>query len=447
MTSTASLFPELLDLIDFNAAPVIGKCSYRGRQVDTNVCTPSIEVNMDTSPSSAGSPNAMSSSPQQQPEPMVEDESSVNQPPLRPLHGYQTSAVAKLIAIHKAGYSGALLVSPTGTGKTAISVSFVANVVVDTSNALYITKSRLVSQVYRELSLMYGPGHGVTVLPTSALGHISPGKDCKLLVLDEYSTTSRNISLVRNINADFTLLVSAKPGPSSSRFQALVDLCGYQGTDPSPVTVKVRDTDVPDHIWSRLPVLEIRIKLTKSQRAVYDSLRSTYTSKLTGTDRLKTLKHILVYLSSCKIPRVIKLICDSVASDPNVKIVVLCIHTNTLTAIRLALPTQMTRVVTTCVFEFGQPRARKNVLVGTVGKLGTGIDIPHADGMILVDVPWCRRVHGQAIGRIRRVGGKKVQRVGQIIADNTIDSKLYEMHHVPTFEELVGAMNGVNLAQ
>ncbi|UZW68025.1 SWF/SNF helicase family protein [Priestia flexa] len=58
---------------------------------------------------------------------------------------------------------------------------------------------------------------------------------------------------------------------------------------------------------------------------------------------------------------------------------------------------------------------------------GTGLNLTGADTVILYDLWWNPAVEEQAAGRAHRLGQKNVVQVIRLIAQGTIEEKIYEM--------------------
>ncbi|MNN40155.1 ATP-dependent helicase HepA [compost metagenome] len=58
---------------------------------------------------------------------------------------------------------------------------------------------------------------------------------------------------------------------------------------------------------------------------------------------------------------------------------------------------------------------------------GTGLNLTGADTVILYDLWWNPAVEQQAAGRAHRIGQKKVVQVIRLIAQGTVEDKMYEL--------------------
>ncbi len=66
---------------------------------------------------------------------------------------------------------------------------------------------------------------------------------------------------------------------------------------------------------------------------------------------------------------------------------------------------------------------------------GTGLNLTGADTVILYDLWWNPAIEEQAAGRAHRIGQKNVVQVIKMIAQGTIEEKIYEMQQ--TKKELI----------
>lgn len=68
-----------------------------------------------------------------------------------------------------------------------------------------------------------------------------------------------------------------------------------------------------------------------------------------------------------------------------------------------------------------------HLLLGTIGKLGTGLTINEADTVVFLDEPWTSADKNQAIDRCYRIGQTRNVMVYTLICNGTIDDKVHEM--------------------
>src|SRR5699024_10794885 len=72
-------------------------------------------------------------------------------------------------------------------------------------------------------------------------------------------------------------------------------------------------------------------------------------------------------------------------------------------------------------------KGEKDVFVISLQGGGTGLNLTGADTVILYDLWWNPAVEDQAAGRTHRFGQKNVVQVIRMIADGTIEEKIYEL--------------------
>lgn len=68
-----------------------------------------------------------------------------------------------------------------------------------------------------------------------------------------------------------------------------------------------------------------------------------------------------------------------------------------------------------------------DVLIGTIGALGTGLTLTAASYVIFLDEPWNRGLYDQAVDRAHRIGQNKSITVINLITKNTIDERIHEL--------------------
>src|SRR5699024_12530893 len=69
----------------------------------------------------------------------------------------------------------------------------------------------------------------------------------------------------------------------------------------------------------------------------------------------------------------------------------------------------------------------KSVFLISLQAGGTGLNLTGADTVILYDLCWNPAVEDQAAGRAHRFGQKNVVKVIRMIAEGTIEEKIYEL--------------------
>lgn len=67
------------------------------------------------------------------------------------------------------------------------------------------------------------------------------------------------------------------------------------------------------------------------------------------------------------------------------------------------------------------------VLVGTIGAMGTGLTLTAGTVEIFLDHPWNRALYDQAVDRCHRVGQTKNITIYNILCKNTIDERIWEL--------------------
>ena len=65
-----------------------------------------------------------------------------------------------------------------------------------------------------------------------------------------------------------------------------------------------------------------------------------------------------------------------------------------------------------------------NIMIGTIGALGTGVTLSSASVVIFVDHPWTRGVYDQAVDRLHRIGQTSNILIYNLLCKNTIDEKI-----------------------
>lgn len=68
-----------------------------------------------------------------------------------------------------------------------------------------------------------------------------------------------------------------------------------------------------------------------------------------------------------------------------------------------------------------------NVLVGTIGAMGTGLTLTAATTVIFVDEPWNKALFDQAVDRAHRIGQKNNITIYSIMCKDTIDERIHSL--------------------
>ena len=74
-----------------------------------------------------------------------------------------------------------------------------------------------------------------------------------------------------------------------------------------------------------------------------------------------------------------------------------------------------------------QQQNKFDVLVGTIGVMGTGLTLTEATNVIFLDSPWTYANKEQASDRVHRIGTKSTVTIITLIAKNTIDERIEEI--------------------
>lgn len=68
-----------------------------------------------------------------------------------------------------------------------------------------------------------------------------------------------------------------------------------------------------------------------------------------------------------------------------------------------------------------------NVIIGTIGAMGTGLTLNKANTVIFLDEPWNRALRDQAEDRAHRIGTQGTVNIITIMAKDTIDERIHEL--------------------
>ena len=69
----------------------------------------------------------------------------------------------------------------------------------------------------------------------------------------------------------------------------------------------------------------------------------------------------------------------------------------------------------------------KDILIGTIGAMGTGLTLTAATSVIFVDEPWNKALFEQAVDRAHRVGTTENVTIYSIMCKNTIDERIHDL--------------------
>ena len=77
------------------------------------------------------------------------------------------------------------------------------------------------------------------------------------------------------------------------------------------------------------------------------------------------------------------------------------------------------------VKEFQEGRSK--VIIGTIGAMGTGLNLFEGSVIIFVDHPWTRAAYDQAVDRCHRIGQKNNLLIYDLVCHDTIDEKILNL--------------------
>lgn len=69
----------------------------------------------------------------------------------------------------------------------------------------------------------------------------------------------------------------------------------------------------------------------------------------------------------------------------------------------------------------------QDFIIGTIGAMGTGLNLFEGSVIIFVDHPWNRAMYDQAVDRCHRIGQKHNLTIYNLICKNTIDERIWEL--------------------
>ena len=70
---------------------------------------------------------------------------------------------------------------------------------------------------------------------------------------------------------------------------------------------------------------------------------------------------------------------------------------------------------------------RSSVIIGTIGAMGTGLNLFEGSVIIFLDHPWNRAMYDQAVDRCHRIGQTNKLTIYNLLCKNTIDEKIWEL--------------------
>ncbi len=74
-----------------------------------------------------------------------------------------------------------------------------------------------------------------------------------------------------------------------------------------------------------------------------------------------------------------------------------------------------------------QNKTTINVLIGTIGAMGTGLTLTAATVVIFVDEPWNQALYDQAVDRAHRIGQKSNITIYNLLTKGTVDERIHEL--------------------
>ena len=79
------------------------------------------------------------------------------------------------------------------------------------------------------------------------------------------------------------------------------------------------------------------------------------------------------------------------------------------------------------IVDLFQTSDRCNVLIGTIGAMGTGLTLTAATTLIFVDEPWNKALFDQAVDRAHRIGTTSKITIYSLMCKNTIDERIHQI--------------------
>ena len=77
--------------------------------------------------------------------------------------------------------------------------------------------------------------------------------------------------------------------------------------------------------------------------------------------------------------------------------------------------------------DYFQNDSKCKVIIGTIGAMGTGLNLYKGSTIIFLDHPWTRASYDQAVDRCHRIGQKNNITIYNLICRNTIDEKIWNI--------------------
>ena len=79
------------------------------------------------------------------------------------------------------------------------------------------------------------------------------------------------------------------------------------------------------------------------------------------------------------------------------------------------------------IVDLFQTSDKCNVLIGTIGAMGTGLTLTAATTLIFVDEPWNKALFDQAVDRAHRIGTTSKITIYSLMCKNTIDERIHQI--------------------
>lgn len=191
--------------------------------------------------------------------------------------------------------------------------------------------------------------------------------------------------------------------------------------------------DLPEKIITHIP-----ITLSNDQAALYDQVLSvddidlrvinTATGELTEHQITIMLTHILRLQQAASNPMLLgsnaassklEWVNDWLEANPDESVIIFTKFKDTARAIY--------NFGCECLYtgdqQIGDPKSA-NRIVGTIAKLGTGLDLPHINNAIFIESDWSSIQMTQAIDRIHRLGIQAPKHIMYLDALNTVDQMI-----------------------
>lgn len=187
------------------------------------------------------------------------------------------------------------------------------------------------------------------------------------------------------------------------------------------------------------------VEMGKQQAKLYDDIKEELISQIdeimlspNPLAKLTRLRQVTAHPAildpsikqSAKIERLHELVTELVASGH--KVIIFSNWTSVTSAAQLALIHFNPLIITGAVkvenripaIDLFQQDPTRNVIIGTIGAMGTGITLNKASYVIFLDSPWTYGDKVQAEDRAHRIGTENTVNVVTLVAKGTIDEKI-----------------------